>query len=83
MKIEKVYKNILSFLSARNIYRTLFKHEHAKVNELFAPRRMAYVMELDEDDTEIPTTLIRSKADCPVDEVSLFTGELCHFLMRI
>uniref|UniRef100_A0A3Q3IR74 IK cytokine n=1 Tax=Monopterus albus TaxID=43700 RepID=A0A3Q3IR74_MONAL len=36
-------------------------------NELFLPGRMAYVVDLDDEftDTDIPTTLIRSKADCP------------------
>ena len=37
-------------------------------NELFAAGRMAYVVELDEEgtiDSDIPTTLTRSKADVP------------------
>lgn len=37
-------------------------------NELFAPGRMAYVVELDDEgtiDSDIPTTLTRSKADVP------------------
>lgn len=40
-------------------------------NELFLPGRMAYVVDLDDEftDTDIPTTLIRSKADCPSMEV--------------
>lgn len=46
-------------------------------NELFLPGRMAYVVDLEDDyaETDIPTTLIRSKADCPTMEVSegLFT----------
>ncbi|ELW54061.1 Protein Red, partial [Tupaia chinensis] len=39
-------------------------------NELFLPGRMAYVVDLDDEyaDTDIPTTLIRSKADCPTME---------------
>lgn len=40
-------------------------------NELFAPGRMAYVVELDEEgtiDSDIPTTLTRSKADVPETE---------------
>lgn len=37
------------------------------MNEMFAPGRMAYVIELEGDfaETDIPTTLIRSKADVP------------------
>ena len=49
------------------------------VNEMFAPRRMAYVVELEENDawradTDIPTTLIRSKAECPMDESTTSTS---------
>lgn len=46
-------------------------------NELFTPRRMAYVVDLtggDEADwradSDIPTTLLRSKADCPQEETA-------------
>jgi hypothetical protein len=40
-------------------------------NELFAPGRMAYVIELDDEnaETDIPTTLLRSRKDCPGQEV--------------
>lgn len=41
-------------------------------NEMFLPGRMAYVFQVDDDytDTDIPTTLLRSKADCPTLEVN-------------
>ncbi|XP_063304124.1 protein Red [Pelobates fuscus] len=54
----------------RNIYRNLFKGKAYERNELFLPGRMAYVVDLDDEyaDTDIPTTLIRSKADCPTME---------------
>ncbi len=56
--------------SGRNVYRSLFKNKLPERNELFLPKRMAYVVDLeDEFDTDIPTTLIRSKADCPSVEV--------------
>jgi hypothetical protein len=50
----------------------LFKSKSYERNELFLPGRMAYVVDLDDEyaDTDIPTTLIRSKADCPTMEVS-------------
>lgn len=54
-------------------------------NELFLPGRMAYVVDLDDEftDTDIPTTLIRSKADCPSMEVQLYfhtaAGLLLHY----
>merc|ERR1712130_160598 len=48
----------------KNITRLLLKSEAPKVNELFLPGRMAYVMDLEEDgETDIPTTSIRSKQD--------------------
>jgi len=42
-------------------------------NELFAPGRMAYVIELEDEnaETDIPTTLLRSRKDCPGQEVNL------------
>uniref|UniRef100_A0A803JS24 IK cytokine n=1 Tax=Xenopus tropicalis TaxID=8364 RepID=A0A803JS24_XENTR len=54
----------------RNVYRMLFKPKAYERNELFLPGRMAYVVDLDDEyaDTDIPTTLIRSKADCPTME---------------
>ncbi|XP_036380511.1 protein Red-like isoform X1 [Megalops cyprinoides] len=54
----------------RNIYRILFKSRQMERNELFLPGRMAYIVDLEDEyaDTDIPTTLIRSKADCPTME---------------
>uniref|UniRef100_A0AAX7VGZ1 IK cytokine n=1 Tax=Astatotilapia calliptera TaxID=8154 RepID=A0AAX7VGZ1_ASTCA len=59
--MEKVQKE------AKNIYRVVFRSGVTERNELFLPGRMAYVVDLDDEftDTDIPTTLIRSKADCP------------------
>jgi IK cytokine len=54
---------------ARNIHKTIMimKSKTIERNELFTPGRMAYVIELDDENAEvdIPTTLIRSKADVP------------------
>jgi len=57
--------------AGRNIYRQLFARKLPERNELFLPGRMAYVVDLEDDftDSDIPTTLIRSKADCPSLEV--------------
>ncbi|XP_071950668.1 protein Red-like [Antedon mediterranea] len=54
----------------KNVYRTLFKKRPPERNELFLPGRMAYKVELDDDyaESDIPTTVIRSKADCPTME---------------
>nr|CAD7201003.1 unnamed protein product [Timema douglasi] len=51
----------------RNIYRAVFKNKVLEKNELFAPGRMAYVVDLDDElaESDIPTTLIRSRADVP------------------
>ncbi|KOB69011.1 Red protein [Operophtera brumata] len=60
----------------KNIYNLVIEQKNKKVsrNELFAPGRMAYVVELEEEgsvDSDIPTTLTRSKADVPAaDEAS-------------
>jgi len=49
---------------AKNLIRTVFKPDNDRVHELFLPGRMAYVMELDEEgESDIPTTIIRSKKD--------------------
>jgi len=50
-------------------------------NELFHPGRMAYVFNLEEDgleDSDIPTTTIRSKADCPLveNQATLTTNDI-------
>lgn len=53
----------------RSVYKTIMtmKSKQVERNELFTPGRMAYVIELDDEnaDVDIPTTLIRSKADVP------------------
>ena len=56
---------------ARNINRVLFKNTPPERNELFAAGRMAYVMDLEDEyaESDIPHTLIRSKADVPNAQV--------------
>ncbi|XP_059609023.1 protein Red [Phlebotomus argentipes] len=60
--------NIKSLLAAQ-------KSKVVERNELFLPGRMAYVIELEDENAEndIPTILIRSKADVPVSSVELQT----------
>ena len=56
---------------ARNVHRALFEYEPPKFNELFQPQRMAYIVDLtNEEDIDVPITSIRSKADCPNSESS-------------
>ncbi|KAM4817944.1 protein Red-like [Thomomys bottae] len=55
----------------RNIYETLFQKTmtDAEPNELFQPHRMTYLVNLNEDsESDVPLTVIRDKADCPIFE---------------
>ncbi|KAB0790933.1 hypothetical protein PPYR_02733 [Photinus pyralis] len=57
----------------RSIHRTIctLKSRHIERNELFAHGRMAYVIDLDdESESDIPTNIIRSKADVPTSEAT-------------
>lgn len=49
----------------RSLHRVLFKNEVPLHNQLFAKGRMAYVVELEDEETDIPTTLLRSLHDLP------------------
>lgn len=68
-KEKKKEENEIQFKTrlGRNIYRVALGSKEVERNLLFAPGRMAYVIELQDDtiDSDIPTTLIRSKADVP------------------
>ena len=68
--LNDVRRHLWMFLG-RSVYRQLFCRKLPDRNELFLPGRMAYVVDLEDDFTEsdVPTTLIRSKADCPSLEV--------------
>ena len=63
---------------ARNVHRVLFQNSVPERNELFAPGRMAFVMDLEDEyaESDIPTTLIRSKADVPNAEVTFNTERM-------
>ncbi|XP_022189604.1 protein Red [Nilaparvata lugens] len=56
----------------RNVYRVALGNFEVERNPMFAPGRMAYVVDLQEEmiDSDIPTTLIRSKADVPSFETT-------------
>lgn len=65
---EIKFKTILG----KNVHR-IVQMQRSRVierNELFAIGRMAYLIELDDDnvDTDIPTTIIRSKTEAPLEE---------------
>merc|ERR1719270_1155956 len=70
VKVEKEEdKVVCKTIIAKNVVRTVFKTDIPDRNELFFPGRMAYIVELEEEVAEtsnvndIPTTIIRSKAD--------------------
>lgn len=71
VSLMSILKPLSRASPGRNIYRMAFRSGVQERNELFLPGRMAYVVDLDDEftDTDIPTTLIRSKADCPSMEV--------------
>merc|ERR1712227_749339 len=59
--------NMVRHPMAKKINRMLFETEIPKKIDNFLESRMAYVFELDDEyaESDIPTTLLRSKADCP------------------
>ena len=66
----KKKESILDYVknkTAKNVCRILFEKKLCFKNESFLPGRMAYVFDLDDEfaETDIPTILMRSKADCP------------------
>ncbi|XP_070553284.1 protein Red-like [Ptychodera flava] len=67
--VEKDEEESIQFRTklGRSIYRTMFRSKQHERNELFLPGRMAYVVDLEDEyiESDIPTTLIRSKADLP------------------
>ncbi|KAJ1274188.1 hypothetical protein BS78_05G044000 [Paspalum vaginatum] len=56
--------------TAKSVYQWIIKPQSIiKENELFLPGRMSFIYNMEEGLTnDIPTTLHRSKADCPVPE---------------
>uniref|UniRef100_A0A1I7ZKK8 Protein Red n=1 Tax=Steinernema glaseri TaxID=37863 RepID=A0A1I7ZKK8_9BILA len=66
--VEKPGEHIPESRMVRNLQQFLQKPGWPKRNELFAKGRMAYIVELEDEDVELPTTLVRSVQDCPVDQ---------------
>ncbi|KAM0845407.1 hypothetical protein ACQ4PT_056406 [Festuca glaucescens] len=56
---------------AKSVYQWTVKQQQSmiKTNEMFLPGRMAFIYNMEDGhNTDIPTTVHRSKADCPVPE---------------
>ncbi|XP_067928502.1 protein Red-like [Watersipora subatra] len=70
----------LSGRLAKSVYKVLFKNKLPQKNDMFVPGRMAYVVDLEDDfpESDIPTTAIRSKADCPAapETATLTTNDI-------
>lgn len=70
---EIKFKTILG----KNVHRIIQSQRSRLIerNELFAQGRMAYLIELDDEnvDTDIPTTIIRSKTEIPQEELQTQT----------
>uniref|UniRef100_A0A1Q3F8N9 Putative ik cytokine down-regulator of hla class ii n=1 Tax=Culex tarsalis TaxID=7177 RepID=A0A1Q3F8N9_CULTA len=82
---KETVKDEIEFRTAmgKNIFRTLEmqRSRHVERNEMFAPGRMAYHIELEDEnaETDIPTTVIRSKAEVPLvagDTQTLTTNDI-------
>ncbi|KAI4377492.1 hypothetical protein MLD38_015106 [Melastoma candidum] len=56
--------------TAKSIYQWMVKPQTiTKTNEMFLPGRMSFIFNMESGySNDIPTTLLRSKADCPVPE---------------
>ncbi|EFO88849.1 CRE-SMU-2 protein [Caenorhabditis remanei] len=74
----------------RSLHRVLFKNEVPLRNDLFAKGRMAYVVELEDEETDIPTTLLRSLHDLPraesaqsIQANNLIISKLSHVLAHL
>lgn len=53
---------------ARNVCKILFETKLPQRNELFVRGRMAYLVELDEEESDVPSTLMRSVVDSSADQ---------------
>ena len=76
-KIEKTDESKINSIIAKNVYRILFQYKPPEKNEFFVAGRMAYAISIedeDPDDSDVPITLIRSKAELPSSSRKSVTG---------
>ena len=65
----------------RSVYNTLFNPPRVDISGMFLPGRTAFVYDLEDAETNsIPTTLRRSKADCPPVRVS-FSYRMAQYII--
>ncbi|CAL8466768.1 g6304 [Coccomyxa elongata] len=86
-KVKPVRKEEMNFVTAtgRSVFNAVFNPPKINVSELFLPRRTAFVYELEDSEygSDIPTTLRRSKLDCPQAVDSLMGGVDGNLLERL
>ncbi|KAK8950190.1 hypothetical protein KSP40_PGU001656 [Platanthera guangdongensis] len=70
--------------TAKSVYQWIVKpHTIIKANEMFLPGRMAFIYNMEDNFHDIPTTLQRSKADCPIPEEMVTVSVDSSVLERI
>lgn len=71
---------------ARALYDHVFTPQHVDVKEMFQPRRTAFQYDFEAEevvDRDIPTTVHRSKADCPAPVEAIFASCDAQVIERI
>ncbi|XP_020583899.1 suppressor of mec-8 and unc-52 protein homolog 2 [Phalaenopsis equestris] len=70
--------------TAKSVYQWIVKPQTInKANEMFLPGRMTFIYNMEDNFHDIPTTLHRSKADCPVPEEMVTVSVDSSVLERI
>lgn len=68
MKVIQAPEKYTDNRMAKSVIKTLFHTALPTKNDYFQRGRMAYVVELEDEEAEVPTTLIRSVHDCPEEK---------------
>ena len=55
---------------AKNICKILFESKPAQRNDLFIRGRMAYLIDMDEEEVDVPSTLLRSVCETNMDQTN-------------
>jgi hypothetical protein len=84
MKSEKFPNPTFVTLVGKTIYKTIFEKKNTNVSEMFQPKRMCLVLDLDNHlSCEIPTILYRAKEDCPLFHKTFMISFDGEFLEKI
>jgi len=66
-----------------NCFRVISTQKTQIVSDIFLPRRLAFVYDLEDALAELPTSVMRSKADCPIPPDVLKAGVSESVLARV